>query len=141
MTTPQPGRLVPLLRRGSRPTLLLLPGAGGGLNPYLRLAAALGQSHNVTALRAAGLVPTEEPEHGIAEMADAALRALEESGDIPGDRVGRELSRRPSSSPSPSEVSRRLCRYALTPPLNRSCAEEPLLRLSEPIVIRLALPR
>ncbi|GIE90981.1 alpha/beta fold hydrolase [Actinoplanes regularis] len=91
MTTAQPGRLVPLLRRGSRPTFLLLPGAGGGLHPYLRLAAALGQNHNVTAVRAAGLVPGEEPEHDLAEMAEGALRALEESGTVPEAVLGWSL--------------------------------------------------
>ncbi|SCL54480.1 alpha/beta fold hydrolase [Micromonospora peucetia] len=91
MTTRLPGRLVPLLRRGVRPACVLLPGAGGGLHPYLRLAAAIGKTHNVAAVRAAGLLPDEEPELSIAEMADAALRALDEDGTVPAAVLGWSL--------------------------------------------------
>ncbi|MFI5844841.1 alpha/beta fold hydrolase [Catenuloplanes sp. NPDC051500] len=91
MTARLPGRLVPLLRRGTRPLCVLLPGAGGGLHPYLRLAAALGATHNVGAVRAAGLVPGEEAELSIAEMADAAQDALEADGTVPAAVLGWSL--------------------------------------------------
>lgn len=70
------GRLVTLVRRKDRPVCVMLPGAGGGLNPYLRLASYLGHSHNVYAVRAAGLVPGDEPEDSVAAMADSAVAAL-----------------------------------------------------------------
>lgn len=74
------GRLVPLVRRGDRPACVLLPGGGGGINPYLRLAGYLGKSYNVFAVRAAGLVEGEQPEDDIAAMATSALRALAPAG-------------------------------------------------------------
>jgi len=70
------GRLVTLVRRKDRPMCVMLPGAGGGLNPYLRLASHLGRSHNVFAVRAAGLVPGDEPEDSVAAMADSAAAAM-----------------------------------------------------------------
>jgi thioesterase domain-containing protein len=55
----------------------MVPGAGGGLVPYLRLGAYLGKAYNVYAVRAAGLVPDEEPEFTVPEMADGVLTALD----------------------------------------------------------------
>jgi thioesterase domain-containing protein len=72
-----PGRLIPIARRKDRPACVLIPGAGGGLAPYLRLGAHLGQVYNVYAVRAAGLVPDEPPEHAVKEMADGVLAALD----------------------------------------------------------------
>jgi thioesterase domain-containing protein len=77
--TATPGRLVTLMHRGRRPSCVMLPGAGGGLHPYLRLAGFLGRTHNVYAVRAAGLVPGEEPEESVAAMAGSALEALDEA--------------------------------------------------------------
>ncbi|QOC94281.1 alpha/beta fold hydrolase [Micromonospora craniellae] len=91
MTTRLPGRLVTLLRRGARPACVLLPGAGGGLQSYLRLAAAIGETHNVVAVRASGLLPDEEPELSIAEMADAAAHALDAAGTVPAAVFGWSL--------------------------------------------------
>ncbi|ABP53151.1 alpha/beta fold hydrolase [Salinispora tropica] len=91
MTTRLPGRLVSLLRRGTRPACVLLPGAGGGLHPYLRLAAAIGKTHNVAVVRAAGLLPDEEPEVSIADMADAATRALTADQTVPAAVFGWSL--------------------------------------------------
>jgi thioesterase domain-containing protein len=91
VTARLPGRLVPLLRRGDRPACVLLPGAGGGLHPYLRLAAAIGTTHNVAAVRAAGLLPDEEPELSIAEMAASAARALDAAGTVPAAVFGWSL--------------------------------------------------
>jgi len=72
-----PGRLVTLVRRKERPVCVMLPGAGGGLNPYLRLASFLGRHHNVYAVRAAGLLPGDPLEDSVAAMADAAVDALD----------------------------------------------------------------
>lgn len=71
-----PSRLVTLVRRKDRPVCVMLPGAGGGLNPYLRLASHLGRRYSVYAVRAAGLVPGDTPEDSIAAMADSAVAAL-----------------------------------------------------------------
>ncbi|MFC3454869.1 alpha/beta fold hydrolase [Amycolatopsis speibonae] len=79
-----PSRLITLLRRKDRPVCVMLPGAGGGLNPYLRLASYLGRSYSVYAVRAAGLVPGDTVEDSIAAMADSALSAL---GDRTPDLV------------------------------------------------------
>lgn len=78
-----PGRLIVLVRRGQRPTCVILPGGGGGLQPYMRLAAVLGETHNVYAVRAAGLVPGEAPEDRVDLMADSATRALDGAGVTP----------------------------------------------------------
>ncbi|MFI5561133.1 thioesterase II family protein [Amycolatopsis japonica] len=77
MSAPVRERLVTLVRRKDRPVCVMLPGAGGGLNPYLRLASHLGKHYSVYAVRAAGLVPGDTPEDSIAEMADSALAALD----------------------------------------------------------------
>ncbi len=77
------GRLVTLVRRGQRPACVLLPGAGGGLQPYLRLASVFGETHNVYAVRAAGLVPDEDPEDRVEVMAQSAVQALDEAGIEP----------------------------------------------------------
>jgi len=77
------GRMVTLVRRGQRPACVVLPGAGGGLQPYLRLAAVFGETHNVYAVRAAGLVPDEQPEDRVDVMADSAVRALDDAGVVP----------------------------------------------------------
>jgi thioesterase domain-containing protein len=78
-----PGRLITLVRRKGRPACVLLPGAGGGLNPYLRLASFLGQTHSVHAIRAAGLLPGEAPEQTVAQMADSVLDTLHEQAIVP----------------------------------------------------------
>lgn len=81
--TAQPGRLITLVRRGSRPACVMLPGAGGGLGHYLQLAGALGQTGNVYGIRAAGLVAGEEPENRVGDMADSAVQALDDAGIVP----------------------------------------------------------
>ncbi|UWZ40393.1 thioesterase [Dactylosporangium roseum] len=58
----------------------MIPGAGGGLMPYLRVAAHLGDTYNVTAVRAAGLVPDEAPEASVPKMAAGVLDALDADG-------------------------------------------------------------
>jgi thioesterase domain-containing protein len=77
----------------------MLPGGGGGFNPYLRLAAHIGATHNVYVVRAAGLVPGEEHEATVDEMAEAAIEALDAAGIAPalvfgwsmGGAIGWEL--------------------------------------------------
>lgn len=73
----QLGRLIPLMRGKDKPTCVMIPGAGGGLAPYLRLAGFLGQTYNVYAVRAAGLVPDEPPETSVAAMTEGVLDALD----------------------------------------------------------------
>ena len=72
MTAP---RLITLVRRKDKPVCVLLPGAGGGLNPYLGLASHLGRYFSVSAVRAAGLLPGDPTEDSIGAMADAAVAA------------------------------------------------------------------
>ncbi len=81
MTTVNPGSLVTLVRRGRRPACVMLPGSGGGLSPYLRLARHLGKSHNVYGVVPTGMLPGELPEETVPEMAAAARDALG-NGDI-----------------------------------------------------------
>jgi len=76
MTATVPGRLVTLVRRADRPVCVLMPGAGGGLQPYLRLAGYLGRFYQVCAVRASGLLPGDAEEDSVPAMADAALTAL-----------------------------------------------------------------
>jgi thioesterase domain-containing protein len=78
MSVAVPGRLITLVRRKDRPACVMLPGAGGGLNRYLRLASRLGEFYSVYAVRAAGLLPDDVVEDSIEAMADSAVRALGE---------------------------------------------------------------
>ncbi|WP_221351704.1 alpha/beta fold hydrolase [Streptomyces beigongshangae] len=71
------GRLVTMARGRGRPGCLILPGAGGGLTPYLRLASELGRTHSVDFVRPSGLVPGEEPESTVADMAESVLGMVE----------------------------------------------------------------
>jgi thioesterase domain-containing protein len=71
MMPPLP-RLISLVRKKGRSNCALLPGVGGGLEPYLMLASALGTERNVYAVRAGGLMPGERPERSIGEIAVAA---------------------------------------------------------------------
>ncbi|GAA0257103.1 hypothetical protein GCM10010492_67550 [Saccharothrix mutabilis subsp. mutabilis] len=78
-----PGRLIPFVRRKDRPVCVMVPGAGGGLGPYLRLASFLGDTHNVYAVRSTGLLPGEEPEESIPGMAATVLATLDDAGIVP----------------------------------------------------------
>ncbi|WP_309112094.1 alpha/beta fold hydrolase [Saccharothrix sp.] len=78
-----PGRLIPFVRRKDRPVCVMVPGAGGGLGPYLRLASFLGATHNVYAVRSTGLLPGEEPEESIPTMAATVLATLDDAGITP----------------------------------------------------------
>lgn len=84
-------RMIPLVRKKNRPTCVLLPGLGGGMEPYLRLAGALGAERDVYAVRAAGLVPGERPETTIAAMADAARDAIDAAHLTPEVIIGWSL--------------------------------------------------
>jgi phosphopantetheinyl transferase/thioesterase domain-containing protein len=83
MAAKVPGRVVTLARRGARPVFVILPGAGGGFGPYLRLASRIGRRHNVHLVRAAGLMPDEEPERTVDAMACSSLAALDAAGLVP----------------------------------------------------------
>lgn len=76
-------RAFPLVRRHQDRTCVVLPGAGGGLQPYLRLASFLGRSHDVYAVPPLGLLAGEAPEDDLPAMAASALAALDEAGVDP----------------------------------------------------------
>ncbi|MFT7836823.1 alpha/beta fold hydrolase [Saccharothrix sp. BKS2] len=61
--------LVPLAAGDGAPTLLLHP-AGGGVGPYLGLAAELAARGPVHAVRAAGLLPGERPDDDLPTMVE-----------------------------------------------------------------------
>ena len=86
-----PSRLVTMVRKGKRPVCVMVPGAGGGLNPYLRLASTLGRTHNVYGVLAAGLVPGSEPETTVAGMAEDALALIDAAGVDPALLFGWSL--------------------------------------------------
>ncbi|MFF4489535.1 alpha/beta fold hydrolase [Streptomyces sp. NPDC001544] len=90
-STAAPGRLVRMARGRNRPGCLILPGAGGGLTPYLRLASVLGGSCSVDFVRPLGLMPGEEPETTVAEMAASVRDAVDEAGAVPRLVVGWSL--------------------------------------------------
>jgi thioesterase domain-containing protein len=83
VTAKKSGRLVTLVRRGRRPACVMLPGTGGGLSMYLRLAGHLGTSYNVYGMLPAGVLPGDEPEDGIATMAGSVVDTLVEAGIEP----------------------------------------------------------
>lgn len=69
--------LIPLAQRpGPLPAVLIHP-AGGGLGQYLALAGRLARHGAVHGIRAAGLLPDEEPQDSVAAMTDAYLRLIE----------------------------------------------------------------
>jgi thioesterase domain-containing protein len=77
------GRLITIVRRGDRPTCVMLPGGGGGLSPYLRLAAHVARTYNVYAVLPTGVLPDELPEHGLPAMADTVTHTLTEARLVP----------------------------------------------------------
>lgn len=77
MTAPAaPGRIMSMIRHAGYPVCLVLPGAGGGLQPYARLAHLLGEAYEVVAARAVGLMPGEEPEDDVTVTADRVVADL-----------------------------------------------------------------
>lgn len=76
-------RLFPLVRRGGRPPCLLLPGAGGGVSHYLRLAGHLADRYDVYAVLPLGVVPGTEPEGEVPTMVDSLLDTLAGSQVVP----------------------------------------------------------
>jgi thioesterase domain-containing protein len=88
MTATATGPVTALVRIGNRPSCVLLPGAGGGVAPYVPLAARLGASHDVYAVRAMGLGGDERPDASVEAAADSALRALRGASISPDLVVG-----------------------------------------------------
>ncbi|WP_326809735.1 alpha/beta fold hydrolase [Streptomyces scopuliridis] len=86
-----PGRPLRMAPGKDRPGCLILPGAGGGLMPYLRLASVLGSSHAVDFVRPLGLMPGEEPETTVAEMAESVLGIVNGAATEPQLVVGWSL--------------------------------------------------
>ncbi|MFC7309282.1 alpha/beta fold hydrolase [Streptomyces monticola] len=68
--------LIPLAQRpGPLPGVLIHP-AGGGLGQYLALAGRLARHGTVHGIRAAGLLPGEEPQDSVADMTRDYLRLI-----------------------------------------------------------------
>jgi len=86
-----PGRSIRMARGKGRPGCLILPGAGGGLTPYVRLASALGGSRSVDFVRPLGLMPGEEPETTVAEMAESVLGIVNGAATVPQLVIGWSL--------------------------------------------------
>lgn len=84
-------RVLTLVHPRGRPSCVLLPGAGGGLGPYLRLAPLLGATHGVHVVRAAGLLAGEEPQDSIHAMAESAVEALDAARITPAIVLGWSL--------------------------------------------------
>jgi thioesterase domain-containing protein len=99
MAAKVPGRVITLVRRENHPAFVMMPGAGGGFGPYVRLASQIGERHSVHVIRAAGLMPGEVPERTIDAMAGSALDALDAAAIVPqavfgwsmGGAIGWEL--------------------------------------------------
>lgn len=72
-------RVFPLVRKYQDRRCVVLPGAGGGVQPYLRLASFLGRSHDVYAVAPLGLLAGETPQDDVPAMAGTVLGALDEA--------------------------------------------------------------
>ncbi|WP_353940570.1 alpha/beta fold hydrolase [Streptomyces sp. HUAS MG91] len=83
--------LVPLAQRPGPLSSVLLHPAGGGLGQYLGTAARLARHGSVFGIRAAGLLPGEEPHDDVAEMTRAYLDLLGRIPDRPRVLVGWSL--------------------------------------------------
>lgn len=84
----QLSRMMPISRRTGQPTCLVLPGAGGGLRPYVPLGSFLSEWFDVFLVRTLGLLPDEEPEDSIPVTADAIVDELLAADRIPVLLVG-----------------------------------------------------
>lgn len=73
---PSLARLVALSRTHGKPDCLVVPGAGGGIQPYMPLSEFLAAGHNVHLARTLGLLPGEKAQESVAEMVDDILDAL-----------------------------------------------------------------
>ncbi|NBE50737.1 alpha/beta fold hydrolase [Streptomyces boluensis] len=83
--------LIPLARRtGPLPAVLIHP-AGGGLSQYLTLAGRLARHGSVHGIRAAGLLPGEEPQDSVTAMTDDYLRLIAGLPERPRVLVGWSL--------------------------------------------------
>jgi len=83
--------LIPLAQRpGPLPSVLIHP-AGGGLGQYLALAGRIARHGAVHGIRAAGLLPGEEPQDSVAEMTRDYLRLITELPQRPRLLVGWSL--------------------------------------------------
>ncbi len=88
MTGVMAPRVIGLVEGAGNPTCVLLPGAGGGPAQYVGLASSLSEHYEIVAVRAAGLMPGEQPETSVGEMAEAALAALDAAGLTPSLVLG-----------------------------------------------------
>ncbi|MEU6847310.1 alpha/beta fold hydrolase [Streptomyces sp. NPDC046716] len=83
--------LVPLAQRTGPLNSVLLHPAGGGLGQYLGTAARLARHGSVFGIRAAGLLPGEEPDDDVADMTRTYLDLLGHVPDRPRVLVGWSL--------------------------------------------------
>ncbi|QKV68302.1 MULTISPECIES: thioesterase domain-containing protein [Streptomyces] len=71
------GLLIPISRSAGPLRTVVLHPAGGGLGPYLGLAAALARYGPVSGIRAPGLLPGEEPDDSVPGMTARYLRLID----------------------------------------------------------------
>ncbi|WP_420031824.1 alpha/beta fold hydrolase [Streptomyces sp. cg28] len=83
--------LVPLAQRPGPLSSVLLHPAGGGLGQYLGTAARLARHGSVFGIRAAGLLPGENPDDVVADMTRTYLDLLDHVPDRPRVLVGWSL--------------------------------------------------
>ncbi|TWV34956.1 alpha/beta fold hydrolase [Streptomyces misionensis] len=90
-TTHETRLLVPLAQRPGPLSSVLLHPAGGGLGQYLGTAARLARHGSVFGIRAAGLLPGEEPHDDVADMTSTYLDLLDHFSERPRVLVGWSL--------------------------------------------------
>jgi thioesterase domain-containing protein len=84
-------RLVAMNRHAGRPRCLIVPGAGGGIYPYVPLAGFLREWFDVQLARSIGTLPGEQPETSIPQSVDAVVDALSRGPSLPVLVVGWSL--------------------------------------------------
>lgn len=87
----EPRLLMPITRRFGPLESLLIHPAGGGLSQYLTLAGRLARHGSVHGIRAAGLLPDEEPQSSVVDMTETYLELLEALPRRPNLLVGWSL--------------------------------------------------
>lgn len=76
--------LVPFGRRRHGPSCVLLHPEGGGLGSYLGVAPLFERHGTVYGIRAAGLLPGEEPDADVPAMVDRYLALVRDAADLGG---------------------------------------------------------
>ncbi|WP_158887598.1 thioesterase domain-containing protein [Amycolatopsis anabasis] len=86
--SPPASLLLELARGADTRPVVLLPGVGGAVAPYLGLAGALRRHGTVYGIRAHGLVPPEEPDADVGTMVERCLAQLRALPGPPGLLLG-----------------------------------------------------